>query len=127
MQPSEAGMTQANVLDMRPLDQQDIQLWHTVYWAELERRLRPHFARTEARSRALTSIAGLLSPAERKNGWQLAEITGDATPYGVQHLLGRAIWDPDALRDELRSYVLDSHYITHIDSAGEPLTSGPLG
>lgn len=100
-------MTQANVLDMRPLDQQDIQVWHTVYWAELERRLRPHFARTEARSRALTYIAGLLSPAERKNGWQLAEITGDVNPYGVQHLLGRAIWDPDALRDELRSYVLD--------------------
>jgi SRSO17 transposase len=100
-------MTQTDVLDVRPLDQQDIQVWHTVYWAELERRLRPHFARTEARSRALAYVAGLLSPAERKNGWQLAEITGDATPYGVQHLLGRAIWNPDALRDQLRTYVLD--------------------
>lgn len=100
-------MTQFDMVAMRPLDQQDIQLWQSVYWAELERRLSPHFARTEARSRALSYLAGLLSPAERKNGWQLAEITGDVNPYGLQHLLGRAIWEPDTLRDELRSYVLD--------------------
>ena len=25
----------------------------------------------------------------------------------MQHLLGRAVWDPNLLRDELRSYVLD--------------------
>jgi SRSO17 transposase len=44
---------------------------------------------------------------ERKNGWQLAEVNGDATPYGVQHLLGRAQWDANALRDDLRPYVLE--------------------
>jgi SRSO17 transposase len=84
-----------------------VQVWHSVYWAELERRLAPLFTRSEARSRALAYVAGLLSPAERKNGWQLAEITGDTTPYGFQHLLGRAVWQPDALRDVLRTYVLD--------------------
>ena len=52
-------------------------------------------------------LAGLLSPAERKNSWQLAEITGDAHPYGFQHLLGRADWDPDASRDRLRAYVIE--------------------
>src|SRR2546422_4590007 len=41
------------------------------------------------------SVRGLLSPIERKNGWQLAEVNGETTPYGVQHLLGRAIWDAD--------------------------------
>jgi SRSO17 transposase len=107
MQAPEAGMTTQDVAEVRALDQQDIQVWHAVYWAEVERRLTPHFARSEAQSRALTYVAGLLSSAERKNGWQLAEITGDTTPYGVQHLLGRAIWDPDVLRDELRAYVLD--------------------
>jgi hypothetical protein len=40
----------------------------------------------------------LLSPVERKNGWQLAEVHGETTPYGVQHLWGRAIWDAEALR-----------------------------
>jgi SRSO17 transposase len=49
----------------------------------------------------------LLSPVERKNGWQLAEGLGDATPYGVQHLLGRAVWDSEAARDDLRRYVLE--------------------
>ena len=39
----------------------------------------------------------MLSPAERKNSWQLAEISGDPNPYGFQHLLGRADWDPDNL------------------------------
>jgi SRSO17 transposase len=44
---------------------------------------------------------------ERKNGWQLAEVNGETTPYGVQHLLGRAIWDADALRDAVRPYVIE--------------------
>ena len=50
-------------------------LWLT----EVERWLMPHFARREAH-RAWAYIRGLLSPAERKNGWQLAEVNGDATP-----------------------------------------------
>jgi hypothetical protein len=41
----------------------------------------PHFARREARHHAWAYIRGLLSPVERKNGWQLAEVNGDATPY----------------------------------------------
>ena len=45
------------------------------------------FRRPEPRRRALDYLRGLLSPVERKNGWQLAEQAGDATPYGVQHLL----------------------------------------
>jgi hypothetical protein len=34
-----------------------------------------------------------------KNSWQLAEVRGDATPYGPQYLLRRVRWDPDAVRD----------------------------
>jgi SRSO17 transposase len=66
----------------------------------------PHFTRREARWRAWSYLRGLLSPVERKNGWQLAEVNGDATPYGVQHLLGRAVWDAEAVRDDLRAYVV---------------------
>jgi len=84
----------------------DVQLWN-VYWAELERRIGPVFARSDARERALSYLAGLLSPAERKTSWQLAEINGDPNPYGFQHLLGRADWDADVLRDKLRTYVTD--------------------
>ncbi len=88
------------------LDLLDVQVWN-VYWAQVERRIGPLFARSDALERAMSYLSGLLSPAERKNSWQLAEISGDPNPYGFQHLLGRADWDPDALRDRLRTYVTD--------------------
>ena len=78
-------------------------LWQT----EVERRIGAQFARREVRWRAGAYIRGLLSPVERKNGWQVAEVNGETSPYGVQHLLGRAIWDADALRDDLRPYVVE--------------------
>jgi SRSO17 transposase len=80
-------------------------------WAEalteVDQRIGSLFARAEARQRALAYLQGLLSPAERKNSWQLAEIMGDTTPYGFQHLLGRADWDADALRDAVQTYIMD--------------------
>jgi SRSO17 transposase len=79
----------------------------TLWLTAVERHILPRFPRREARRRAWAYIRGLLSPVERKNGWQLAEVNGDATPYGVQHLLGRAQWDADALRDDLRPYVVE--------------------
>lgn len=97
------------------LDPLDVQVW-SQYWVEIERRIGSVFARSETRSRAMAYLAGLLSPAERKNSWQLAEITGDPTPYGFQHLLGRANWDPDVLRDRLYTYVTD--YLAAPDSVG---------
>jgi SRSO17 transposase len=73
----------------------------------LHSRLGPRFARAEPRRRALAYLRGLLSPVERKNGWQLAEQAGEATPDGMQHLLARADWDADAVRDDLRAYVVE--------------------
>jgi SRSO17 transposase len=98
--------------DLAPLD---VQRW-SVYWAEIERRIGAAFARSETRGRAMAYLAGLLSPAERKNSWQLAESSGDQNPYGLQHLLGRANWEPDDLRDRLRAYVTD--YLHAPDAVG---------
>ena len=67
-------------------------------------RIGRHFTRSEPRRRAVGYVRGLLSGTERKNGWQLAEHLGDATPDGVQHLLARADWDADAVRDDLIDY-----------------------
>ena len=90
-------------------------LWQT----EVERRMGAQFARREVRWRAWAYIRGLLSPVERKNGWQVAEVNGETTPYGVQHVLGRAIWDADALRDDLRLSVVeplgDPHAVLVVD------------
>jgi SRSO17 transposase len=78
-------------------------------WAEevdaVGERIGRHFARSEPRTRAVAYLRGLLSDTERKNGWQLAEHLGEATPDGVQHLLARADWDADAVRDDLARYV----------------------
>ncbi len=65
------------------------------------------FRRREPRRRALAYLKGLLSPVERKNGWQLAEQAGDATPDGVQRLLYNYRWDADRVRDDLRDYVVE--------------------
>ena len=62
---------------------------------EVAQRIGARFPRSEPRHRAVTYLQGLRSPVERKNGWQLAEQAGDASPYGVQHLLGRAAWEAD--------------------------------
>lgn len=78
-------------------------------WAEeietVGARIGGRFARSEPRQRAIGYVRGLLSGTERKNGWQLAEHLGDPTPDGVQHLLARADWDADAIRDDLLGYV----------------------
>ena len=78
--------------------------------AELEAlsdRLAPRFGRVEVRHRASGFLCGLLSAAERKNGWQLAEQAGDRTPDGTQRLLNHARWDADEIRDDLRDYVVE--------------------
>jgi len=80
--------------------------WAGGLEAVLER-IGPRFGRVEPRRRALAYLRGLLGPAERKNGWQLAEAAGDATPDGVQDVLSRMRWDADAVRDDLRAYVVE--------------------
>ncbi len=68
-------------------------------WADelddLHARIAPRFTRAEPRQRALSYLQGLLSLVERKNGWQLAEQAGEATPYGTQCLLNGSQWDAD--------------------------------
>ena len=69
-------------------------------------RIAPRFGRAEPRRRARPYLRGLLASVERKNGWQLAEAMGDATPDGVQDFLSRVHWDADAVRDDLQAYVV---------------------
>jgi SRSO17 transposase len=52
-------------------------------------------------------LLGLTAGLPRTNCWTLAEHAGDTTPDGMQHFLSRAVWDADALRDDLRGYVVD--------------------
>jgi SRSO17 transposase len=80
------------------------EVW-TEAFEEMCQRMGPCFAQVQTRQRAQAYVRGLLSPVERKNGWQLAEEAGETTPYAMQYLLDRAVWDSEQLRDVLRRYV----------------------
>lgn len=75
--------------------------------AEVHARIAPRFARSEPRERVLAYVRGLLAPLEKKNSWTLAERAGEAIPDGMQRLLAYADWDADAVRDDVRDYVLE--------------------
>ena len=89
---------------------------------ELADRLAPRFGRVEPRRRALAYLRGLLAPLGRKNGWQLAEAAGDRAPDGMQDFLSRMRWDADAVRDDLRAYVVE-----HLGDPGAVLVLDETG
>jgi SRSO17 transposase len=66
------------------------------------------FARPEPRHHALLYLQAILSDIPRKNGWQIAEHARLAHPYGIQRLLSRAVWDEDAVRDALRTALVQT-------------------
>src|SRR2546429_3921500 len=84
-----------------------ISRWHEEL-RELHARLRPHFARPEVHQQALRYLQAVLSDVPRKNGWQLAEQARQAHPYGMQRLLSQAVWDQEAVRDEVRRLVSET-------------------
>ncbi len=82
------------------------EVWATAF-QDLSQRITGSFVRQASHQRALAYLRGLMSLVERKNGWQVAEELGEATPYAMQHLLDRAKWDCDGVRDALRAYVCE--------------------
>jgi SRSO17 transposase len=74
---------------------------------EVFARVAGRFAQADSRRRARMYVLGLLSGAERKNSWTIAEQAGDLTPDGMQRLLNFYRWDAEAVRDDLRGYVLE--------------------
>lgn len=70
-------------------------------------RVAGRFGRVEPRRRARALLLALLSDVDSRSCWQLAEQAGDAAPQGMQALLAEAVWDADAMRDDLRRYVVD--------------------
>lgn len=76
-----------------------------VLFGELMSLVAGRFARVEPRRTAREVVLGLLSPAERKNCWWLAEQAGHGGPQAMQRLLRTAVWDVDAVRDDVRGFV----------------------
>jgi SRSO17 transposase len=89
---------------------------------ELLGRVAGRFPRVEPRRRIRGFVRGLLADLPRKNCWTIAEHAGDAGPDGMQHLLGRAVWDTDGVRDDLRDYVVE-----HLGDPGAVLVVDETG
>jgi SRSO17 transposase len=81
------------------------------------------FRRVEPRRRARALVLGLLAELPRKNCWTIAEHAGDPSPDGMQHLLARAKWDADGVRDDVRGYVAgrlgDPGAVLVVDETGD--------
>ncbi len=82
----------------------DLARWGEEF-AAFHARFGPHFFRSEVRQRSGAYLRALLGPVERKNGWQLAEAIGETDPNGTQRLLYQAVWNEDAVRDDLQAFV----------------------
>jgi SRSO17 transposase len=100
---------------------EEVQGWAAGLGA-LHAQIAGRFARAEPRRRVLAYLRGLLGNVGRKNGWQLAEHAGEATPDGMQRLLATAGWDPDGVRDDLRAYVVE-----HLGDPGGVLVADETG
>ena len=85
----------------------DADRWQTEFSAVIDR-IAPRFRRYEPLRHAAELMAGMVSGLDRKNCWTIAEHRGDATPDGLQHLLSRASWDAEEIRDDLRDYVIEA-------------------
>jgi SRSO17 transposase len=88
----------------------------------LHTRISSRFRRPEVRDRARRYLVGLLGQVERRTGRQMAEQLGEGRADGVQRLLNKARWDADALRDDLRDYVLE-----HLGDASGVLVLTEIG
>ena len=81
--------------------------WWTQFGALIDR-IGPRFSRYVPLRHAAGLMLGMMSGLDRKNCWTIAEHRGDRSPDGLQHLLSRAKWDAEAVRDDLRDYVVDA-------------------
>ena len=96
--------------------------WQELF-DEVLGRVAGRFARVELRRRARAFVGGLLADLPRKNCWTIAEHAGDPNPDGMQHLLARAVWDHDAVRDDVRTLVVehlgDPEAVLVVDETGD--------
>ncbi|WP_435861180.1 transposase [Streptomyces nigrescens] len=92
-------------------------------------RIAGRFAQVETRLRGGRLVMGLMSDLPRKNCWTIAEWAGETTPHGMQHLLCRASWDADAVRDDVREYVVehlhDEAAVLVVDETGDVKKAPP--
>src|SRR5260370_7453253 len=89
------------------MTEEELEQWQDEFEA-FHARFADLFERSESREQARKYLRGLLTEAERKNSWQVAEAVGDRIPDRMQRLLYRVPWDADAARDRLQEFVIET-------------------
>src|SRR6266571_2121489 len=89
------------------MTQEELEQWQDDFDA-FHARFADLFERSESREQARHYLRGLLTEAERKNSWQMAEAVGEPIPDRMQRLLYRVPWDADAARDRLQEFVIET-------------------
>lgn len=95
---------QADVVD--GVTRKDLAVWDQEF-RDVCARLDGLFYRTDSRAHARHYVRGLMAPLERKNGWTIAEYSGDPEPKALQRLLNLSPWDADEARDVVRAYAME--------------------
>lgn len=84
----------------------DLAVWDGEF-AALGERITPLFYRPESQEHAVQYLRGLLSPLQRKNGWTIAEYSGEKEPKALQRFLNLTPWSADLMRDLVRDYAME--------------------
>src|SRR5436853_6494991 len=89
------------------MTEEELEQWQEEFEA-FHARFADLFERSESREQARKYLRGLLTEAERKNSWQVAEAVGERLPDRMQRLLYRVPWDSEAARDRLQEFVIET-------------------
>ena len=89
------------------MTEEELEQWQEEFDA-FHARFADLFERSESREQARKYLRGLLTEAQRKNSWQMAEAVGERLPDRMQRLLYRVPWDADAARDRLQQFVIET-------------------
>ncbi|ADJ48794.1 transposase [Amycolatopsis mediterranei S699] len=88
------------------MTREDLAAWDQEF-RDVCARLDGLFYRTDSRAHARHYVRGLIAPLERKNGWTIAEYSGNPEPKALQRLLNLSPWDADEARDLVRAYAME--------------------
>lgn len=84
----------------------DLDEWSTEF-DQILVRISSLFVHPASRRHAHQYLRGLLAPITRKNGWTIAEYTGEKEPKAMQRFLNLATWDAEALCGVVCDYTIE--------------------
>ena len=99
---------------------------HVALLEEVKAAVAGLFGRREPRRTFWDLVTGLLLHLPTANCWTIAEAVGHRSPYRLQHLLSRAVWDAEAVLATIARWVtghLNGPAVLVVDETGDAKSS----